>query len=827
MYQWKSHKTGNRKPDGKTEIKLFIFFFFVYSLFIHWAGWNEYSRLDLTRAIVDEGRFEIDAYQNNTGDSAYYKGHYYSDKAPGMSFLGAPVYFLAKQAFNDRYQPTYIAERVTFQKNAYTGYNLSKIENLTSFIATTTNLTPSELELNSMALITILTSVLFSSLSVVVIYRLSKFFLARENQRMLAVFAYGLGTLTFPYALVFFEHSTATFFALLSFYLLFAQKNKPDNKRLLLAGVCSGVGVTVSYVNILVLLPTLFYSALLYRKSLFRNLAVILAGLLAGLLPLIFYNLAVFGGPAETAYNYVAVSEKPIKILLFDPSGPETGKYERAVTLFDVKPLRLNAVAPRLLFMPYRGLFFYYPILLFSLIGLYQMRKRNKKEAVTVLLMFVFVLLFNTFYGVWWGGGSFGPRYMTVLMPFLMIPMFVAIGNMRSKIIRFIFLLLLAVSVFHNFLGAQPFEGFKFESDEDHNARLNSFKDIGNPLYEHYLPLFLDHGPRSHMVENIFDGTPGMDIRDLTPVVKQGKLPATPLAGLILLDLGLVPLVFVVLVFVVLFRRDKNKTLSKNRSALVITIFLVVLLAQFKTSALFYSNNWNGQGINETGRWLAVNGTIYYYSPVDETFMFNLTATSFKKTRAVDVVANGKPIGVYEISPQTVNIITDKIEAKSGENVLKLNSLDGCDVPYAENVSEDKRCLSVNILSMQKIFVENEELVIYAKNWYLPEENGRWMSGNSTIFIVRAKDEILSVSLYLAGYAETPVSMTLNGELIYSATLASHTTLVTLGELSFKRGVNEFRIIPAGGCEIPAMKENSIDTRCLSVFLGGLNVSRQ
>lgn len=53
---------------------------------------RELSQLALTRAIVDEGRLEIDSYYNETGDRAYYNGHYYTDKAPGLSFLALPVY---------------------------------------------------------------------------------------------------------------------------------------------------------------------------------------------------------------------------------------------------------------------------------------------------------------------------------------------------------------------------------------------------------------------------------------------------------------------------------------------------------------------------------------------------------------------------------------------------------------------------------------------------------------------------------------------------------------------------------------------------------------
>ena len=50
-----------------------------------WAEWNQNSRMDLTLALVEQGRIQIDDYYENTGDYAVYDGHIYTDKAPGTS----------------------------------------------------------------------------------------------------------------------------------------------------------------------------------------------------------------------------------------------------------------------------------------------------------------------------------------------------------------------------------------------------------------------------------------------------------------------------------------------------------------------------------------------------------------------------------------------------------------------------------------------------------------------------------------------------------------------------------------------------------------------
>jgi hypothetical protein len=62
-----------------------------YTYFFPLPGYNQDSRLDLTRSIVEHGTLSIDAYHHNTGDKALFAGHYYSDKAPGQALLAVPA----------------------------------------------------------------------------------------------------------------------------------------------------------------------------------------------------------------------------------------------------------------------------------------------------------------------------------------------------------------------------------------------------------------------------------------------------------------------------------------------------------------------------------------------------------------------------------------------------------------------------------------------------------------------------------------------------------------------------------------------------------------
>jgi hypothetical protein len=67
-----------------------------YAYFFQSGGWNQNSRFDLTRAIVEQRMLRIDSYHKNTGDKAFFGGHFYSTKAPGLAFAAVPVVAAAR-----------------------------------------------------------------------------------------------------------------------------------------------------------------------------------------------------------------------------------------------------------------------------------------------------------------------------------------------------------------------------------------------------------------------------------------------------------------------------------------------------------------------------------------------------------------------------------------------------------------------------------------------------------------------------------------------------------------------------------------------------------
>src|SRR6202140_5763758 len=82
----------------KTAILLGAVIFFSFMYFYEGGGWNQNSRFDVLRAIVERHTLQIDAYHENTQDKAHFRGHYYSDKAPGLVFLAVPFALAARPA---------------------------------------------------------------------------------------------------------------------------------------------------------------------------------------------------------------------------------------------------------------------------------------------------------------------------------------------------------------------------------------------------------------------------------------------------------------------------------------------------------------------------------------------------------------------------------------------------------------------------------------------------------------------------------------------------------------------------------------------------------
>ncbi|MFX0116362.1 MAG: hypothetical protein ACFFB3_17560, partial [Candidatus Hodarchaeota archaeon] len=91
------------QEHSKDVIFLLIVSFAVYALSMHpidedgvFRSVNSRSQYLITKSFVENGSFRLDPYINKTipwnMDVAFFEGHYYSSKPPGISFLAIPFY---------------------------------------------------------------------------------------------------------------------------------------------------------------------------------------------------------------------------------------------------------------------------------------------------------------------------------------------------------------------------------------------------------------------------------------------------------------------------------------------------------------------------------------------------------------------------------------------------------------------------------------------------------------------------------------------------------------------------------------------------------------
>lgn len=346
---------------------LLVMIAFVYAYFYSGGGWNQNSRFALTRSIVENRSLSIDAFHESTGDKSFRDGHYYSDKAPGLSLIAVPLYAVV--------QPI-LRSALGDQKSSKDALRYSTwiLTFLTSGMATL-----------------LLAFFLFNWASKTM----------SEKEALFSMLTFAVATPACIQAQLFFGHSVASLFLFLTFYF--------SKKSLLKTGFFGAMAIMVEYPLAIPVLFLLFISVFSssdrsfdrnqIAKRIAKNSAGIFAGSLAPLIVLALYQTVCFGSMFKTGYSFLAAGHEGMNQGWLGFNLPSLG------------------VLWKLTFSPYRGLFYYSPILF---IGLYYLMKDSKLRLGTIGLC-VYAFLWNASYLFWEGGWSFEPRHLTWILPFLSI----------------------------------------------------------------------------------------------------------------------------------------------------------------------------------------------------------------------------------------------------------------------------------------------------------------------------------------------------------------------------------------------------------------------
>lgn len=260
------------------------------------------------------------------------------------------------------------------------------------------------------------------------------------------------------------QHAPATFFLTSSLYAAakYAQRQQYGFIYATYVLIIYPISIFFDYPNALLLFPVILYllsSSVSFHKlhrklQLNLRISIVYAGLFGlGFLALHpIYNLAAFGDWnmisqfMPTRYRGLEDLEQRLATQINRPnhSGFTLFMEERLVT-------GLNT----LMIANDKGLFFYFPIYIFMLVGIYYVARHAQKAGITISAVIIINVLLYASFADPWGGWAFGPRYLIPTMSIGAVLVGYGLTHMRFRFLgKVIASLLFIFSSFVAFMGA-------------------------------------------------------------------------------------------------------------------------------------------------------------------------------------------------------------------------------------------------------------------------------------------------------------------------------------------------------------------------------------
>jgi hypothetical protein len=305
-----------------------------------------------------------------------------------------------------------------------------------------------------------LSASMIASVSVIFVFLSVRELITKRTAIIVAlVFAFATNTWTIS-SQGLWQHGLVELFLAMSIYLVLINEKKASYKRIICLGIISGLFGFNRPVDSILLISIIYYIlSLRDRRIAYYFCAMFISGV-----PFLIYNLHYFGS-------------------LFGGMNLLLGSFNG--------PSGLIMPFMGLLISPSRGLFVYTPILLFSILGylrIFQLTNSRIRDFLFILGISILALIIvYASFGMWWAGWSYGPRFLTGMLPALAVflGLYVRdinfdIRNKRNLIVICIFSILLVWSIFAQFVGAFYYTSGGWDADPNvdlHPERVWDWKD--------------------------------------------------------------------------------------------------------------------------------------------------------------------------------------------------------------------------------------------------------------------------------------------------------------------------------------------------------------
>ena len=361
-------------------VAIAVAYLYVFPYFPRIQSANELPRVYLVKAIADDHTFAIDrgvARWGGTADVSPYKGHQYSNKAPGSSLIVVPFYVALR---------TFIGEP-----------SLAATLWLCRFIA----------------------GVIPALWFLWLLWGFLERYAPDPAIRRLVLVAYGLGSMAMTYALLYYSHQLSTVcIAGAWIYALDVIDKRRGLRAMAAVGLLAGAAPLVDYQAAFAGVPLVVYLVVRMwgRRDLLPALGIAAACAAIPIAILLAYHAACFGSPLRTGYDT-----------------SETFAHFHKQGFLGMSSLRWVAFRGSL-WLPDNGLLVLSPWVLLAIPGgIVLWRRGDRGLVITIASIALIYILFISSITFWRGGWGVGPRYITVMLPFLLPLVAAALEAWREK----------------------------------------------------------------------------------------------------------------------------------------------------------------------------------------------------------------------------------------------------------------------------------------------------------------------------------------------------------------------------------------------------------